>query len=185
MRKHGLGSLLVFLVAIPAAFAQQPNQLSVFLSNPWIGYGSPSGVKASSGIGLSFARMFTPRVSAQLAVASEAARTYPYIVTTQGDIASVTSRSFHVYPVDLTVRYHFLNDTRWKPFLGLGDHYVGAPNVGSEFGYRNHLGGLLIGGSEFQIGRSFGLLLDGRAVFGKHEPYDVSSRVNVGFNWRF
>lgn len=129
--------------------------------------------------------MLKPNLSIQLAIASERAETYPYIVNPTGTFTTVPPVSFRIYPVDLTVRYHFLNDTRWKPYIGAGAHYEAAPHVGPEFRYQNHLGPLLVGGTAFEITRSFGLVLDGKAVFGDHEPYDRALRSTVGFDWRF
>jgi outer membrane protein W len=185
MRKTALVSLLVIFVGIPAALAQQKNAVSVFLSEPWIGFSSGSGAQGSAGVGISFARMFTPTVSAQLAIGSEGAHTYPYVVGANGSIIPVERRSFRIFPVDLTVQYHFLNDTRWKPFIGAGAHYVGAPNVGSEFGYQNHLGGLIVGGTTFRIDRSFGIVLEGKSVLGNREPYDRVFRTVIGLDWHF
>ena len=180
-----LVTTLLTLLLASAASAQQRNELSFFASNPGLGYSSTGGTNASAGLGIAFDRMFTPRVSAQLSIASEQHRTYPYVVAPNGSFQQVTPRSFQTYPIDLAVHYHFLKDSRWQPYLGLGAHYVSAPHVGSQFGYQNHLGPEIVGGTVFRIGPSFGIVLDGKVTLGDREHYDPSFRPSVGFTWRF
>jgi outer membrane protein W len=177
-------TLLTLLLA-SAASAQQKNELSFFATNPGLSYSSKDGANASAGVGIAFDRMFTPRVSAQLSIASEQHHTYPYVVAPNGSIQQVTPRSFQTVPIDLAVQYHFLNDTHWQPYLGLGAHYVSAPHVGSQFRYQNHLGPEIAGGTVFRIGRSLGIVLDGKIALGDREHYDPSFRPSVGFTWRF
>ncbi len=177
-------ALIVLLFALPA-FAQQKNEFQIFLTNGVISHSSASGTEASASGGMAFDRMVTSRMSAQFAVGFERHRTYSYVVEPGGTFRQVTPLRFRTYPIDLAVRYHFLNDTRWKPYLGLGARYVAAPNVGSEFRYKNHIGPEIVGGTVFQIGRSFGLVLDGKVLVGDHEPYDDPFKTSFGLNWRF
>jgi outer membrane protein W len=178
-------SIVLVVAFTSSAFAQQKNTVAVFVTNPGINIRSTSGTNVSSGIGLAFSRTFTPRISGELAIASESHRTYPYIVGPNGSIVPVAPRGFRSYPIDATVRYHFANETRWKPFVGIGAHYIGAPRVGSEFRYQNHFGPEIVGGTVFQIGRSIGIVLDAKVYVGDREQYDTPFRPSIGLNWRF
>ncbi len=117
--------------------------------------------------------MFTPRISGQIAVALEQHRSYPYVVEANGAITPVEPIDLRTYPIDATARYHFLTDTRWKPFIEAGLHYVGAPTPES------------VGGVVLQIRRSFGIMLEGKLLLGDREPYDPLLRASVGLSWRF
>jgi hypothetical protein len=96
----------------------------------------------------------------------------------------VTPVKFRTYPIDLTARYRFVNDTRWKPFIGAGARYVAAPHVDSMFGYTNRLSPELVGGVVFQL-RHLGIVVDGKALLADHEYYDSAFKTAVGLNWRF
>ena len=181
MRKLLLLALFAFS---SSAFAQQKNAFSIFVTD-WQFSRDTRGSHANAGAGIAFDRMLTPRFSAELAIASERHHTYPYIVNTNGLFQEVTPRAFRIYPVDLAVRYHFLNETRWKPFIGVAAHYVGAPHVGSEFRYQNHFGPEIVGGTVVQLGRSFGLVLDGKIYIGDREHYVYPFKPSFGLLWRF
>ena len=120
--------LLLLLIA-PAAFAQQRNDFTVFVSN--FGVSTSQNTRWHVDYGAAVNTSFTPRFSAQLSVTSEQHHTYPYVVDSSGYINQVDPVSFHTYPIDLTAHYRFINDTRWKPFLGAGVRYVAAPAVDS------------------------------------------------------
>jgi outer membrane protein W len=178
--------LIVLLMASASTvFAQQKNSFSVFVTDFGLTYSSASGTNYSSGIGFAFDRMFTPRLSGEFAISTEQHRTYPYIVAPDGSIRQVTPVGFRTYPIDLALRYHFLNDSRWKPYLGVGAHYIGAPHVGSGFRYQNHIGPEIVGGTVLQLGRSFGFVLDGKVYLGDRESYVPPFSPSFGLNWRF
>src|SRR5205823_6345748 len=150
MRKPALFFILVLAVA-PSAFAQRKNELSVFLSD--ISHVTEAFGKTHwyGGVGLAYNAFVTPRFSAQLAVAAEEHRSYPYIIDGLGGIQPVPSRKLRTYPIDLSGRYQFLNETRWKPYLGLGARYLAAPKADPGFGYRNRLTPEAVGGVEFLV----------------------------------
>ena len=177
--------LFSLLVAASVFGQQQKNEFSVFLTDSNIGYSSNRGTFGSTSYGLAFDRTLTPRLSAQVSIGFERHHTYNYFVTPGGGFQQITPLAFHTHPIDLAVRYHFLNDTRWKPYLGLGARYVRQPNVGSEFRYQNHLGPEIVGGTAFQFTRSFGLVLDGKLYLGDREHYDAQFKPSFGLLWRF
>src|SRR5712692_2250529 len=167
MRKPAL--LTVLLIAfVPAAFAQQRNNFTVFISNLGV-YSASQHTHWYSDYGAALDTAFTPRLSAQLSVTSEHHRTYPYVVDSSGYINQVDPVGFHTYPIDLTGRYHFITDSRWKPFLGAGLRYVAAPHVDSQFGYQNHLTPEAVGGVIFQMQR-IGIVSEGKQLLGDREP---------------
>ena len=174
--------VMALVFAIPTAVLAQQT-FSVFLTdinqtsdrvNPWPG-----------GFGVSFERMFAERLSLQGAVAYERHRTYTYVVEDNGSITPVPRENLRTLPIEVTARYHWLNDTRFKPYLGLGVHYVAAPNTDARFRYQDHVDGLVGGGFVFMLKPSLGLLLEGRAIVGDREPYDPPFKVAAGVSWRF
>ncbi|HYS55014.1 MAG TPA: hypothetical protein VER58_14750 [Thermoanaerobaculia bacterium] len=182
MRKLGL-LIIILLSVAPVAFAQSRSSLSVFLSE----FGVVSSSQSThwySDYGVAFETAFTPRLSVQASVTSERHNSYSYVVDETGYINQVPPVRFRTYPIDLTTRYRFVNDTRWTPFLGAGMRYVAAPHVDSMFGYRNRWTPELNGGVVFHL-RHIGLVFDGKALLGDHEYYDSVFKTSVGVNWRF
>ena len=167
--------LVVVLAASSAAYAQQTQTLSLFRSD----------IDEPGGYGVSYERMFAPRWSVQASVAVEHHRSYEYVYEDNGAITLVPRERLRTMPIDLVARYHWLNDTRWKPYIGLGAHYVAAPDADRRFRYRNHLEAGINGGTLFMLTHDLGLMLDGRIYAGNHESYDQSPRTSIGLSWRF
>lgn len=184
MRKAAV-ILFSMLIASAAIAQQKKNDFSVFVTDAGFGWSSGRGTTASASYGIAFDRMLTQQFSAQLAIGSEGHRTYSYIVNPTGTFQAVDPVHFRTYPIDLAVRYQFLDESRWKPYVGLGARYVAAPNVSSDFRYKNHIGPEIVGGTSFQIRRSFGLVLDGKLYLGDHEQYDSNFKPSFGLLWRF
>lgn len=177
--------VLFSLLIASAALAQQKNEFSVFVTNSSLTLSRDHGPQGSNSLGLAFDRMVTPRISTQLSVNYERHRTYSYIVNPTGTFAAVPPVRFTTVPIDLSARYHFLNETRWKPYLGLGLRYVRQPNISSQFNYQDHIGPEIVGGTAVQFTRSFGLLLDGKVYLGDREQYDSQFKTSFGLLWRF
>ncbi|HJT16628.1 MAG TPA: OmpW family outer membrane protein [Thermoanaerobaculia bacterium] len=163
---------IVLLAVAPAAFAQQKNEFSIFISNP--GYTSFQNQSWwEGGVGMSFDKMVSPHVSAQLSIAEERyhfvatnARTYPETVL----------------PIDFIGRYHFATESRWRPYLGFGVRYVAAP-----FGYASRLNPEINGGVVFQVRRSLGIFVDAKQVLGMQSGpvYDPLTKTALGLSWRW
>jgi outer membrane protein W len=181
MRKLGIAFGMLLLTS--TALAQQ-NSLSVFLTDWAIGR-TASGTKASAFYGAAFDRFFTPRVSAQIAVSFERHHTYGYVVNPDGSFGNVTPVGFRTYPIDAALRYHFPNETRWTPYLGVGARYVRAPYVSRDFRYQTHFGPEIVGGTTFRVTRAFAVVLDGKVYIGDHEAYDDRFKPSLGLDWRF
>ncbi len=182
MRKSRLFVFALLFIA-PAVFAQRENNFSVFLNQFGL-EASNKGRHWNSSYGAAFESSFTPHFSAQLSVGSEQHHSFPYVVDETGFINDVTPVKFRTYPIDLTARYRFVNETRWKPYIGAGARYVAAPHVDSMFGYTNRVTPELVGGVIFQL-RHLGIVADGKVLLGDHEYYDSAFKTSLGLNWRF
>ena len=178
-------ALLTSLLFASAVFAQQKREFSVFLSD--VAGTSDSHERAHwvGGIGAAYSMKFTPRFSAQLAAAYEDHRTYPYYVLRSGGIFFVPQARIKTYPIDLTARYHWANDSRWQPFLGAGLRYVAAPNVDPAFRYQSHLNAEVSGGVEFLVRPTLGITVDARQLLGDRESYDPLLKVSAGVSFHF
>lgn len=184
MRKLLLVAALVLLGAAQAR-AQQNQTASFFLSDVMQTETDRRTGQWPSGFGVSYERMFGPRWSVQAAAAVEHHKSYPYLVEDDGSITLVDRVRLQTVPLDLTARYHWPNDARWKPFLGFGAHYVAAPNADRRFRYQSRLGGEITGGTLFMFTPSFGATLEARGVIATHESYEPPLRVSFGASWRF
>jgi outer membrane protein W len=178
-------ALFASLLLASAVFAQQKREFSVFLSD--VAGTSDSHERAywAGGAGAAYSMKFTPRLSVQLAAAAEEHRTYPYFVIRGGGIFFVPQARIRTYPIDLTARYHWANDTRWQPFLGAGLRYVAAPHVDPNFQYRTHLNAEVIGGLEFLVRPTLGITVDARQLLGDRENYDPLLKVSAGVSFHF
>lgn len=174
-------TLLIVLASslATATYAQQNNELTVFLSQSVAG--------RSRGYGAAYNRMWTPRFSTGISVGAEDADvTHCFGFFTQ----QCFQAKLQTHPVDLTGRFHFLNETRWKPYVGLGLRYVAAPDVPQEavtrFGpYEDHVHPEVVGGLEFVIKPWFGITAEAKGVVGSSEDYDSLLKISAGLTWRF
>lgn len=184
MRKVIVFAALIALVCT-VAHAQQKQTVSFFLSDINQTSTDRQSGQWPSGFGVSYERMFPSNWSLEAAVAVERHYSYSYIVEDNGLITFVDRERLQTVPIDVTARYHWPNETRWKPYLGFGAHYLAAPNADSRFRYRNHLEGEVNGGTRFMLTPAFGLLLDGRVFVGDRDSYDQPVKVSLGVSWRF
>ena len=182
MRKLALITVLLACLAT-TAFAQS-NQLSIFFSQ------SAGSVHTHHGYGAAFIHSWTPRFSTAIAAAVED----PVVGICVGGILTqerCTDVKLRTYPVDLTGRFHFLNDTRWKPYLGLGARYVAAPHLTSEqrlvvgHSYSDRVSAEVVGGLEFLIKPSFGITAEVKGLLRNSEDYDSGFNATAGLNWHF
>jgi outer membrane protein W len=176
--------LLISLLISSAALAQQKNGFSLFVSD----VSFISGAHEShwyGGVGVAWDRMITPHLSGQLAFAAEQHRTYPYLVGGSGEILPIVARDVRTYPIDLAARYHFLNTARWKPYVGLGLRYVGAPQADARFRYKSHVSPQIVGGVAFAVRPTWSLVLEGRQLLSDHGSYDPMFKASVGVSWHF
>jgi outer membrane protein W len=183
MRKAVIFIAAVFVCS--AASAQKKQTFSLFLSDVMQTQTDRVSESWPSGFGVAYERMLAPRWSVQAAVAVEHHGSYPYIVEDNGAITFVDRERLQTIPIDLTARYHWVNDTRWKPYLGFGAHYIAAPNADARFRYKSHLDAQLNGGTLFMFTPTLGAMLDARVLGGDREPYEQALKLSFGLSWRF
>jgi Outer membrane protein beta-barrel domain len=164
-----------FLVST-AAVAQQnkPNGLFVFVTNPSWGYSTGSGSNWDASFGVALQRMFTPNLSGEVTVSHERHTGRVLSFDPNGNV--IDSRTFtdDFTPVDLTARYHFLNDSAWKPYAGVGARYVEGRAIGG-----------LTGGVVWQFRPALGLRFDAKVLLGNQSRFTDTFNGSVGLAWRF
>jgi outer membrane protein W len=183
---------LLFVVA--SAFAQQSspsNTVSVFVSDLSISYGSQSGTNFDAGYGLAFNHMFNSHLSGEVSVTSQQFRRYVSTFSVPGP-ATHGSYNDTLYPIDANVSYHFLTDSRWKPYVGAGLRYLNNTFVGSgPLGqYRissRTLDPEISGGVTFQFRPNLGLRFDAKQIVGNSNSVlgDAAFSGSVGLSVRF
>jgi long-subunit fatty acid transport protein len=183
MRKFAV--LLVCLLIPLPLFAQQPQKrtsLYVFLSNPSGGWSEGGGSSYEGAIGLALQHKFTPRWSAELAVSRQRDHSGFTRFDPNGNIIEQQTYDIDSTPVDLGAQYHFLNNTNWKPYVGLGMRYTDPSDVLFDTGDRLFYGAT--GGVVWQLRPAFGIRFDGKVLLGDTGQLD---RVNgsVGVTWGF
>ena len=134
--------------------------------------------RASTGYGLAFNEMWTRRFSTQFAFSSENVE-----VCLGGAFLQTPCKRMDVttHPFEASARYQFVNDTRWKPWIGGGLRYVRSPVEE----YDDHVDGQIVGGVEFLVTPAFGVTLDAKQRVTTSDPYDPLSTIALGLNWRF
>src|SRR3954447_19841330 len=162
-----IAASLLFIAG--SAFAQQQatraNTVSVFLSDAMATYSSSSGSRLDVSYGGAFDHMFNRHISAELSVTSQPARRYFSTVVTSGE-PTVSSSTVHFHPIDANVSYHFLTDSRWKPYLGGGLRYLNnSVIVTGLFGEKHRFTSRTVdpevsGGVVFQFRPTLGLRFD-------------------------
>jgi outer membrane protein W len=182
---------LLFVVA--SAFAQQSsrsNAISVFVTDMSAG-SSGSRAKFDTAYGASFEHMFSSRFSAEVSVTSQRSR---LLVRGSGSGSSPTFDvvSNRIYPIDANVSYHFLTDSRWKPYAGAGLRYVRDTFHGPGLMFENFkpittVDPEVSGGLVFQFNRTLGVRFDAKQVIGSNRSTvaDPEFKVSVGLSVRF
>jgi hypothetical protein len=179
-----IAAVVVVLVhALATVALAQQNEVALFISNL-----QPD--RGGGGYGVSFHRTWTPRFSTGISIAAEE----PAVVGCVGSILTqltCTEVDLRTYPVDLTGRFHFINDTRWKPYIGAGVRYVAAPDVTPEEvqllreSYSDQLNPEIVGGLVFRVTPSFAINAEVKGLFRNPEDYDSLFKASAGVSWRF
>lgn len=184
MRRFVIAAVAMLVATAGFAQHEQKNTLSFFISQATLSSASYA-VQGDNSNGLAFDRMLTKRLSAQVWITSERHETFGYVVRPDGSIQTTERVLFRTYPVDFAMKYHFVNETRWKPYLGIGARYVSAPQEGAEFRRLNIVRPEVLGGTTFQFTPHFGVFVDGRVYFANSHHYDEQFKPSLGLSWRF
>ena len=172
---------LVFVFALlllaTAAHAQKAGtvDVSAFVTDPSVVWTEGHGTRYHAAYGISANYFFSPRWSSMLSVSSDARAFETF--TAAGPVA----RRGHVFPIDALVQYHFKNDTRWRPYVGLG-----LTDVNRPYGYGWWIGGEANGGVTFAITPHLGVNADLKILIAPtHVNEGPRSRSSLGLSWRF
>jgi outer membrane protein W len=177
---------MLLLLALPL-FAQQQSkndfQIFVYSSNVALTNSDRYGTSVDQNFGAAVSMMITPHVSLEAATVAQKWWEYepgPY----HFGVPIVRIRRT-VYPISLDGQYHFLNASRWKPYLGLGVRYVSPKSTFYDVGTR--IEPEITGGVSFMITPHLALRFDGKQELRtKTGPaYDPSSLACVGLGWHF
>ena len=182
MDRFAVAALVVMSVAVPT-FAQQKgdSSFSVMATNIGVVRSDQIGTEVSGGLVFGLNYWFAPRWSAQLDVAAER-RGYPELIAPDA-IRRVRTTT---YPVDVLAQYHIpTGQSRWKPYVGLGAHYVGVPRGVMERSY-DELSAQVNAGTYFMISPRLGVRLDAKVLLrGVDAPWDDTFKPSAGLSWRF
>jgi outer membrane protein W len=180
--RRGTWLVVIAFCLAHSTSAQQRHELSLFGSH------SDAGYHAAYGYGAAFSESWTPRISTAIAIGVDEAT-----VCVGGSFLErpCTQFKLRTRPIDLSARHHFLNETRWKPYVGLGLRYLPAPHLTAEqraavgHPYSDHVSPEVVGGVELIVVPSFGITVDGKQLLSNREPYDSFFKLSAALNWRF
>ena len=178
--------IAVVLFAVPLFAQQQPKndfQIFAYVSNVGAAWSESNGTTIDAGFGLAVSKFVAPHVSLELAANSQ--QWYEYEPGPVHFGVPVERYRHTAYPISFDGQYHFFNDSRWKPYLGLGVRYTNANARFSDPGAR--IAPEITGGVELMITPRLSLRFDGKQeIVRRSAPaYDPMSRLAVGLGWHF
>jgi len=183
---------LLFVVA--TGFAQQPNRsntVSVFVSDLSISSSSSTGTNLDTSYGVAFGHMFNRHWFAEVSVTSQPIQRSIIYVSVGQPTTYTTSRD-RLYPMDANVSYHFLSDSRWKPYVGGGLRYLDdTVLLDLPAGVRGYSHSFvdpeITGGVTFQFRPNLGLRFDAKKIIGTSNSVlgDSALSGSVGLAFRF
>jgi outer membrane protein W len=192
MRKSIVVAVSLLFVA-GSAFSQQPersNSVSVFVSDLGV-FHSSNGTSVDAAFGAAFGHMFNRHVGAELSVTNRPTQHYvAYFIN--GQPVNEFSYTSRLLPIDALVSYHFLTDSRWKPYLGAGARYLSSSirqttPLGSYRSTTRSVDPEVSGGVIFQFRPALGLRFDAKQVLGSRDYArgDSAFSGSVGLSFRF
>jgi outer membrane protein W len=157
--------VLVLLFA-PSLFAQV--RVSAFASDVF--------ETDANGFGAAIEYRLHPRWAVELAAASETR-------TVSLGLLSGRTKDVRTHPIDLTLHYYFVNQTRWQPFLGAGVRHLTSDDSELAGGTSAEIDG----GFHFMITPSFSIRADGRVLFDNGDTISFGPAVKLsgGVGWKF
>lgn len=158
--------------------------MSFFLSN--LGYEGGSGVSShhTGRGGLAASYWQTRNLSYDLSVSREQYPAFASLHDATGNVIGRIGGLEHTTPIDFDVRYHFITDARWQPYLGLGAHYLHASR--SQV-VDNRFSPEATAGVFFRISPRLQLRMGARQMFSSTDAprWDPAFRPIVGLSWKF
>lgn len=163
MRRRFL--IAIALLAAPSLFAQV--RVSAFASDVF--------QTDAKGFGAALEFQLRPRWAIEVAAAQET-----HAITT--GLFPLTERDVRTHPIDVTLHYYFVNQTRWQPFLGAGVRYLSSGDDAID----DRTSAEIDGGFHFMITPSFSVRADARVLARNFdESYDPFFKVSAGVGWKF
>ena len=184
-------SLVLAVASVFAQDAGRANTVSIFVSDVSVSHTSSSGTNMDAAVGAAFAHMFNRHLGAELSVTSEPSDRYvAYFVG--GQPVNEFSYTVKRLPIDAIVSYHFLTDSRWKPYLGAGARYLSiserdtTPLGRYRFTTRS-VDPEISGGVIFQFRPALGLRFDAKQILGSRDYVrgDTAFSGSIGLSFRF
>lgn len=181
------------LFVVGSAFAQdvRPNTVSVFVSDFTASHTSSSGTNVDAAFGAAFGHMFNRHLGAELSVTSQPAQRYVANFI-GGQPVSESSYTVKLLPIDAIVSYHFLTDSRWKPYVGAGARYLSnsvrqTTPLGNYRFTNISVDPEISGGVIFQFRPALGLRFDAKQVLGSRDYVrgDSAFSGSIGLSFRF
>jgi outer membrane protein W len=184
---------LLFVTASTFAQPSSPaNSVSVFVSDVAFTSSASSGSRLDVSYGAAFAHLFSKHISAELSVTKQPFRRYVSTFSSRGELPVSFSYMDEVYPIDANISYHFITDSRWKPYVGVGARYLRDSFLSSgplgryRLSFRS-VDPEISGGVTFQFRPSLGLRLDGKEIAGGGESFlsHATFTGSAGLSFRF
>ena len=153
------------LLSASSLLAQnRKTEVTLFASDPGYGESSTYGSTVTGGVGLALNQWWTSQISTEFSITAE--RHYTF--------TDAQRLAVYRYPIDALAQYHFLNGTRWQPYIGIGAR--SADRVTPEIN-----AGVLL-----QLSQHFDLRLDGRMTQDQATDFhDSLAKFSIGLGWRF
>ena len=184
MRSARLAVLLLLLPAFLAAQQHPKTQISAYVTPQSFTYSDSNGTDFSGGFGAALNVFWSQRFSTELSVGAEQSY-YAVQPVTDPPTFQLDRHRVETYPVDLIGRYHFINSTKWLPYIGGGLRYVDAPSVDSRVPVESRTSAEVSGGVIFHFSPRWGLRMDVKQLLTSSEFFDAGTKGAVGLSWNF
>jgi hypothetical protein len=179
-RRSGVLVVIAFFVA-GVCSAQQFTRNSISFLTSDLGYSS-SGVNQghwSGGFGLAFDHHFSPRFSTELSIADERRNSGPAFVLTPTGRVAESPHEITTLPIDLVAAYHFISETRWRPYIGIGQRVITAERL-TMFEPE------IAGGVTFMLSPRFGIRADAKQLVAyRSRSWDSAFKAGFGVSFGF
>lgn len=190
MRSLRLAAILLFVVSSSLLADGLPKQqMSVFITPQSVAYSQSRGTDFTGGAGIAVNLWWTHRLSTEFAVSIEQSYSRSSVTRPDpgGPVTIVESVRAQTYPFDAIAQYHFVNESRWQPYAGLGVRYVRAPHLRSRAEVTgDQTSAEISGGVVWQFSPRWGVKLDGKQLLRNDDAfYDSSSKGSIGIIWKF
>lgn len=170
--------LFTLLVAATAFGANSPaSRLSVFFVDPSEG---------DHGYGVAVDYSWSAHFSTSFAISSEPTSVTRLVQSSLGQMP--VSEFEEVYPVDLLLRYHHVNASRFRPYAGIGGRFIRS---GSTENYRPELNA----GVRFALSHRLALEADWKRLYNQRSSTEHirdgqfgeggTQRMSLGLTWGF